>query len=614
MALAERVDDHIVIKTEFRDKDLIRAVPGSKYNVDAHEWHVPLSWAGCLTLRGLFAHRLEVGPALIAWATEYQSTFVQPAMDMRDLIDAPGDPVLYPFQRAGIDFLAHSRRVLLTDEMGTGKTVQTIRTLAAHAANGENPFPALVVAPNNMKGTWRKEFGMWWPGVEVVVMDGGRIQRLAQIKKVAEGKAHVLVVNWEALRGHSKLAPYGATRLKHCIVCDPALRGDPEVEKRHKQHTCERCPRELNNIPWTTIIADEAHKAKSPKAKQTRALWALATDATKFRYALTGTPIASEPQDLWSSLHFIDPKSWPTRSKYIDRWCLQSFSPFGGMTVIGLKPETKDEFFAITDPHVRRMPKSLVLTQLPPKTYSTRYVDMSPKQKKAYETMRDDMVAQIDDAGGGERLVAVNPLTQLTRLSQFSSSYAEIVQVPVKDPSTGVEMMESKVQLTEPSNKIDALLDILEELGDKPVVVFAQSRQLIELASIRLEKHSIEHVKIVGGQTSDKRQANIDRFQNGEVRAVLATVGAGGVGITLTRADTCIFLQRSWSMIDNTQSEDRVHRIGAEVHEAVTIVDIVTEGTIEEGQRDALNAKTDRMQEIVRDAELLKRVLGKKRK
>jgi SNF2 family DNA or RNA helicase len=598
MAYADRRDDKIVVRTEYRDKDLIRQVPGARYDVQEHIWKVPLSWAGCLTLRGLFRERLDIGPALEKWAWHHRNDFVLPAMEMRTQLDAPGAEQLYGFQRAGVQFLSHARWALLTDEMGTGKTIQSIYTLRELEDRGEVVFPALIVAPNNMKGTWRREFKQWWPKVKVEVMEGSRPKRLAQIDKVASGKADVLVANWESLRGHSKLAPFGSTRLKHCTVCDPALRGDPEVEAKHKQMHCERCPRELNDVGWRSIIADEAHRAKEPKAKQTRALWALRSDKTIVRLALTGTPIANAPQDLWSSLHFINPDAWPARTKFIDRWCLQSFNPFGGMTIIGLKPETKDEFFAITDPHVIRRPKSLVLSQLPQKVYTQRYVQMSPKQAKAYKTMQDDMVAAIGEDGGyDERIVAVNPLTQLTRLSQFASAYAELDD-------------EGNVRLTEPSNKIDALLEIFEEVGDQPIVVFAQSRQLIELASRRLEKDKIPHGMIVGGQTTDERQAVIDRFQRGDYRAVLATVQAGGVGITLTRANTLVFLQRSWSMVDNSQAEDRVHRIGSEIHDSITIVDIISEGTIEEGQRQALQAKTDRMQEIVRDADLLRKMLG----
>lgn len=617
MTLADRDGDKIVVRTEYRDRDLVRAVPGARYDVQEHVWRVPLSWAGCLTLRGLFRERLEIGPALSAWAFEHRDSVIAPAMQMRTQITVPPDSPseylselaklmdlqgretgkqLFDFQQADVLHLAHVKHALLTNEMGLGKTPVSISTMRLLYLAGEIVFPTLVVVPSTMKGTWAREFGQWWPGVRVEVLEGGRQAKLKIIEKVRHGDVDVLVANWEALRHHSKLSKYGSIALRGCVECDKSLRGDPEVEKKHPQRLCERCPRELNEIEWHSIIADESHRAKDPKAKMTRALLACRTDKTLVRLALTGTPIANAPDDLWSSLHFIDPDSWPTRTKYTERWCLLTYNPFGGMTIVGLKPETKDEFFAITDPHVRRMPKSLVLSQLPQKVYTTRYVDMQPKQRKAYEAMRDDMVAQIEDAGGGDRLVAANPLTQLTRLSQFASAYAELDA-------------EGNVHLTDPSNKIDALLEILEEIGDKPCVVFAQSRQLIELASKRLEKEKIPHGMVIGGQTSDERQANIDRFQRGEFRAILATVQAGGVGITLTRADTLVFLQRSWSNIDNHQAEDRVHRIGSEIHESITIVDIISQGTVEEGQRLALQAKEDRLQEIVRDSELMRKMI-----
>jgi SNF2 family DNA or RNA helicase len=647
---ADLKDGEITVKTEYRDKDLIRMVAGARYNAHDYVWRVPLSWSGYQCLRGVFRDRLEFGAGLATWAWEHWKNQIEPAMTMRSQIDAPGDPDLYPFQRAGVKFLDHVRWAILTDEMGTGKTIQAIRTMvAALRDSGDNPFPAIIVCPNSMKATWRREFNIWWPGVKVVLLEGGRQARLKQIDEIKNGQAHVLVANWEALRGHAKLAPYGSIRLKRCMVCDPTLRDEYEIAservaslqrqldvlegddtdeanaererllklmadaeterkaayRKNGPQSCERCPRELNDIPWTTVVADESHRAKEPKAKQTRALWGLRTDATVFRFALTGTPIADAPDDFWSQLHFIDPKAWPAKTKYVDRYCLTSFNPFGGMTVIGLQPEHKAEFFSITDPCVRRMPKSLVLSQLPPKVYTTRYVPMSPKQEKAYRAMRDEMVAQLDDRGSGSRLVATNPLTQLIRLSQFASSYAHLEEEI--DSKTGeVKLV---VRLDEPSNKIDALLEVAEELSGKPAGVFAQSRQLIELASGRFAKLKIPHVKIVGGQTADERMAAIDRFQRGEVPFVLATVGAGGIGITLTRGDTCIFLQRSWSRIENAQAEDRFHRIGSEIHESINIVDIVTPGTIEEGQRLALQAKGERAEEVLRDTELLRSVL-----
>jgi SNF2 family DNA or RNA helicase len=623
MPLAERINDMIVVHTEYRDRELIRAVPGASYdNIKRHAWEIPLTWSGCLTLRGLFRDRLTIDPSLTEWAWRHKEVVIDPALELRGLVDGPGDERLYPFQRAGVQFLKHEVTALqsgelsfvsklLTDDMGTGKTVQAVMTLIEYARQKVNPFPALVVCPNNMKIGWLTHFNEWWPGVKVSVLDGGRVQRLKQIKRIQDGDAHVLIANWEALRGHSRLAPFGSVALRHCIVCDKTLRGDTETEHKNRQILCEWCKRELNLIDWVTIIADEIHRAKEPTNKQTRALWALRTDKTLFRLGLTGTPVADTPLDVWPALYFIDPKAFPTRSKYADRWCLTTYNPFGGATVIGLNPATRDEYFRIVDRYVRRMPKSLVLPQLPEKVYVSRYAEMSPKQKRAYDAMRDRMITTVenDDDQVVGRLVARNVLTRLTRLSQFASSYAELVEVDETDPVSGITTKKYSVRLTEPSNKLDVLDEILDELGNKPAVVFAESRQLIELAAKRLDKANITYSKIVGGQNAYERQNSIDAFQHGRVRICLVTIKAGGIGITLTRADTGVFLQRSWSAVDNKQAEDRLHRIGSEIHKSITIIDIIAPETVEVGQRDVLEGKHQRQEEFNRDGETLERHL-----
>jgi SNF2 family DNA or RNA helicase len=69
----------------------------------------------------------------------------------------------------------------------------------------------------------------------------------------------------------------------------------------------------------------------------------------------------------------------------------------------------------------------------------------------------------------------------------------------------------------------------------------------------------------------------------------------------MTAADTILFLQRSWSLIQNLQMEDRVHRIGSEIHEAIHVIDVITEGTIEEDQIVRVQAKLARLEEVRRD-------------
>lgn len=582
-------DTHIVIESTLplRDKDRILTFPGARYDTKAHRFLAPLTWATVRMLAGVFQGQIETSDALQEWKRNEWETRVWPALLLRRAWDAEGSPDLYPFQRAGVQFLAYAGKALLCDEMGTGKTVQTIRTLAELVNRGRNPFPCIIVAPNNMVITWQKEFARWWPGIKVNVVKGSLKKR----QEIIADPAHVYVVNFEGARSHTRLAPYGSIKLKHCIVCEPTL---PDT-RANQQKSCERCKKELNKITWKTVIVDEAHRMKDPKAKQTRSIFALRTDGTEFVYTLTGTAIANAPHDLWSSLHLAAPNEFPSRSKYMDRYCQSAYNPFAqGAQIIGLQEGTKPEFFDVVDPRMRRMPKDAVLPFLPKKTYATRYVEMTPKQAKAYEQMESGLIAQV----GAGVVVAANPLVALTRCSQFASAYAEI------DQETG------EIRLSEPSNKITTLLEIIDEMNGESLVVMAKSRQLIGLAEKALQRNKIDYGLIVGGQSADEREQQKENFQNGRVPIILCTIAAGGIGITLTKAHTICFLERSWSMVENSQAEDRVHRIGAEVHDKITVIDIISIGTVEERQRIVLGDKLERLEEVMRDRETLMRVLG----
>jgi SNF2 family DNA or RNA helicase len=497
--------------------------------------------------------------------------------------------VLFDYQAVGAAWLATARQGLLMDEQGLGKTTQAIHAVRALYEAGEDPFPVFIVCPNSVKPTWKREFEEWWPGIEVQVIKGGAAQRRKQLEK----PAHVYVLNWESIRLHSRLAPYGAIALKRCKEC-----GGEDERVTHAR--CETHLRELNQLTFGTIIADEIHRSKSPSAKQTRALWSI-SDKAEFRFALTGTPIANAPDDLWSILRFLSPAEFPSRSRYVQRWCAQSFNAFGQPTVIGLRPETRDEFFRITNSRMRRMPKSLVLDFLPPVIKERRDVEMNDKQKKAYDDMRDHQIAMLDEESV---LSTTSPLTKLMRLMQFASSHATIETQP-----DGSEL----VRLAEPSNKIDAFVEDLTsgDFGEDSIVVMAESRQLIDLLSKRLDKlgPGYEHGLITGGISGDERQRHIDEFQAGKTRLILCTIKAGGTGLTLTKARVIVFLQRSWSVVDQKQAEARVHRIGSEMHDSILQVDYVAPDTVEEVQIHALEGKGERLEEIVRDRDLMIRVL-----
>jgi SNF2 family DNA or RNA helicase len=583
---------YIYITADWRYKELCKSIPGASYDNKVQQWRLPVSWSACLALRSTFKDDLALGSNLTAWATHERDTRVDPSNALRDievLPDGEGDDDLFPHQRAGVKFLATAKRALLADEPGLGKTAQAIRALKKLQEDGTEPFPALIVCPNTLKKNWEREFTKWWPEVKVQVIKGTATQRRKQFAEEAD----VYVINWESLRSHSRLAPYGSVALARCSACGGH-------DDRVSEVRCEVHQRELNVIDFQSVIADEMHRSKEPKSKQTRALWAASGNA-EIRFALTGTPVANNVLDMWSILHWLSPDEWPSKTRWIDRMVDTMLNAFGGMMVLGVKPSMEQEFHAAINPRMRRMLKQRVLPWLPEMMFERRDVEMSVKQAKAYKDMREHMIAELE--GVGETVVAPSVLTQTTRLHQFASSFAEMV--------TDETTLEQKIILAEPSCKVDAVMDDIKEgdFGDDSVAVAAVSRQLIELLSARMTKEGIAHGLITGAQTEDERTRAIDDFQSGKIKWILFTVQAGGVGVTLTAARRLIMLQRPWSLVDHKQALDRIHRIGSEIHDSVIIMDYVTEGTIEERVLQVLETKADNFEQIVRDKDKLLELL-----
>jgi len=315
----------------------------------------------------------------------------------------------------------------------------------------------------------------------------------------------------------------------------------------------------------------------------------------EFRFALTGTPVNDHVGDLWGLMHGVLPDWYPAKSRYLDRYAETSFGLWGGLEVLGVNPRTDPERRAILEPTFRRIPKEVTLPQLPPKLpLAYRETPMSPKQAAAYHQMETAMLAQVN-----ELIVADRPIVQWTRLLQFAAAYAQVDEA-------------GRVHLTTPSTKVDDLVELLDELGDEPLVVAAPSRELVELAGARLEKEKVSYGFVTGAYSPAERAQTVARFQDGYTRVVLLTHGAGAEGITLTRARTLLYLQRSWSPLQNSQVEDRIHRIGSEVHASVQYVEQLTPNTVEQRRVDVLRGKEDRIEDALRDRETVLRLLGGK--
>lgn len=591
----------VKLTTQWSDKTLVQQVAGARWDGNDKTWHVPATWPAVVQLRGVFGDAFTLGQSLIDEVWHWRNTWVDDALRLRQQVEPdphwtfeqdPGQH-LYPYQEAGVQFALTAGSGIIADEMGTGKTI----TLTGFVSAQYDPsvLPALVICPNSVKYHWANALETFAPHTHPFVLDGSLPKKRKTLKEARQSSNAVVIVNIESVRLFTRLAPYGSVRLKRCRECDPKF-GDEGLSTSR----CDVHRKELNDFNFKVVVLDEAHRVKDPKAQQTRAIWhVMHQDSVKYRWALTGTPIANHPGDLWSILHAVAPTEYPSKRVWLERYALMAWNSFGGMDIVGIRPDTRDEFFRQLDPRFRRILKAVVLPQLPPKVRSTRYVEMTTAQARMYRELESTLTTRTPD---GQLLVAPTQLAAHTRLMQLSSSSVKITKVDPDDITTW------EVTLVDPSPKLDALEEILDELGvlahgfdGPPVLVAAEHKQLINLAAKRLDKLGVRYALVTGDVSPYDRQKALDALRARAIRVLMFTNKAGGVGMDMSASDTLINLQRSWSLVDERQKEDRNHRIGSEIHECVRIIDVVTRDTVEESQIKTLLEKLERLEEITRD-------------
>lgn len=565
--------DKLVLDCSDMHTALARSVPGMSYNRKAQRWMASLSPLAVQATWATFRDRVELGPEVVEYMRE-QTNRVKHLCAVKNgeyREETAASYVaecnrLWPLQVDGVRFLVDAEQAFLCDDMGAGKTIQCYRALDV-ISRTESPFPALVVANKSaLYSAWVAESKWCNHARKPVVIDGTATQRRKAFEEAQD--ADVVIIGWELLAKHSRLDPYG----------NVSLSDD------------EKTPKELNAIPFRTVIIDEAHKAKNWRAKRTRALWSVAhAPSVRWRWALTGTPVTGYEEDVWALGHTVQPGMYPRKTQWFDRYVAYRTLPGQDYPIVlGFKPENYDEMIQWLDPYMLRRTKAEIIPdyqgKLPVRTVE---VKMGAKQAKAYKQMKTHMLAQ----GEGGILAAPSPIEQLLRLNQFAAA------TPVITEGEDGELKVSALSM--PSAKIDALLELLEELGDAPAVVFSESRLLVDLAASQLDKAGVSYMRITGAEDTLLRAANVQAFQAGDVQVALCTYGAGAESITLNRADTVIRLQRSYNFVSDTQAPDRVDR--GERSVPVQVIDIVTENTTEYAVHSRVHEKASVFEQVVRD-------------
>ena len=569
----------IALKTQFAHSEMAATIPGARFVGKGEDyWTVPLTWTSMVCLGTTFGDCVEYTDRLLEWAN-YEWERIDACLKLRtgegeafvddDLLERINElcppnrsittPVKRRYQAAAALLLGTAKRFILLDEQGTGKMTETALALSLYP----DTLPALIVAPANTLYAWEYELSVF--GIPSVILDGTAVQRRKAIEKLEEGDVQVAICSYNIVSKHSRVSGYGNIKLS----------------------TEHKTPKELNEIPWKTVCIDEAHRCKNPEAVQTRAVWAV-SDKAEYRWALTGTPVESSPLEFWALLHFIDPVGWPSKVKMQDRWVHYTTNWFGGIDIHGIREDAVDEWRRVTEYLWRRK----LVQGLPPLEQQVRHCTLTGKHAKAYKDMAKQLMAETGE--DSTILFAQNHMVKAGRLIQLANSYIE-VDVTINDD--GEEVVE--VTPIEPSPKLDLLMDTLEDFEGTPLIVWFNSVKFMRLAQARFDNKNIEYVVIDGSVSAKNRAVAVKAFQEGEVDIILLSAAAASEGITLTRAPIAIVVDRNHSLIINDQKDRRHNRIGSEIHDKITIIDLITKDTLEEDQANKLVEKRKIRDEII---------------
>lgn len=309
----------------------------------------------------------------------------------------------------------------------------------------------------------------------------------------------------------------------------------------------------LLSVAPQLLILDESHYIKNSGSKnkpvqRTVATLNVAHFVSKV-IALSGTAISSRPKEFFNTLNLMRPDQFPSFWDFAQRYCDPYHDGFG-WNFDGAS-HTKELNERTRDLCIRRL-KSEVLPELPPKTRTFFPINLDKKARSPYDFAQEEWDRKIDSYYlNGQSLpkgIMLNMLNDLRHIcGQIKVDYAA-----------------------------DWIKQYREQTG-KPIVVFTHHRDVLK----RLAE-KFKNVRTISGDTPSKsRQEIVDDFQEGHIDVLICNTVAAKEGITLTKADTVVFLEREWTPTDEEQAEDRVYRIGQE-SQHVHAVYLSCVGTIDE--------------------------------
>ncbi len=426
------------------------------------------------------------------------------------------------FDEKGNPFLFSS--AYLADDMGIGKTKQLIMLREQTGLHR-----TLVVCPATAKYNWRDQLQQWGKERDICVVEG----RAA----VFPSDATIVIINFDI---------------------------------------CAFYAEELREKEWDLVILDEAQYQKNKKSARARAIYGgrtpqgnvLSPVPAKCRVAASGTPVLSRPEELYSTLHYLDPIAWPDYGRFVARYCGAYRDAFGRLNTKGASNlEELHDRLAATILVRRRKRQEVAFTGL-----STKHL-LPPTivRPEADEHFLDIQERTADILWR----MGINPEESVTE-----ESYDRIVRAFNKDPKCPVPFDEiSRVYAETGVAKIPhAVSYIKEKLSERDkLLVFAHHREVI-----RSIAEAFPNTLVINGAVSAKKRFDRQKlFQDDpEYRLMVAEIRAGGVALTLTAASMVAFIEGSWVPADMQQAADRIDRV-TQKEPNIYVSSLIAEGTLD---------------------------------
>ena len=551
---------HIIVVAPFALKDVLKAIPGAQWDTTRKAWTYPRTTlnAAVVNMR-LPQASIPRSPDFTALVDEARDEDER-AEAARVAVDLPAPEITntqmppWAHQRQAYHFARGKQAAMLAMDMGTGKT-----RVAIDLIQNDDDRRVLIICPRSVMENWPREIAKYAAHPEqwrVAVLSGDTRSRT------------------ETLRGNLAYCEIHGLRLAVIVNYEGAWR--------------EPLAKALLKTGWDRVILDESHRIKSPTGVASKFMERLAPFARR-RLALTGTPFAHSPLDIFGQYRFLD-KSIYGGSFYSFKHRYAVWGGFNNHELLAYtnEQELRERFFGLAF-----SVRARDVLDLPEAVHVQRYVTLSPRARKMYDSMNDDFVAWVRE---GVQVTATNALVKLLRLQQITSGY-----MPVDGDEPNPEPVDD--------GKADALRDVLDDLDPaEPVVVFCRFRNDLDAvhrtaaaAGLLSAELSGRHNDLAWWQGYDERSAVNEHGKPERMRqpTVLAVqIQSGGVGIDLTRARYCVYYSLGFSLSDYAQSLARVHRPGQT--RSVTYIHLLAADTIDVGVHDALAARQDVVDAIMR--------------